>query len=35
MSQTKYPTLLSEEYIGSLKLRNRTVMCAMGMNQSD
>ncbi len=35
MSLVKYPNLLSEGSIGSLKLSNKTVMCAMGMNQSD
>lgn len=31
----KYPNLLSEGTIGKLKTRNKTVMCAMGINQSD
>ncbi len=32
---SKYPTLLSPVKIGSVELRNRTVMAAMGMSQSD
>lgn len=32
---TNYPTLLSPGKIGSLEIRNKTVMCAMGMSQSD
>ncbi|MEG1715789.1 MAG: FAD-dependent oxidoreductase [Lachnospiraceae bacterium] len=35
MSQNNYPNLLSPGTIGSLTLRNKTVMCAMGINQSD
>ena len=31
----KYPILLSPGKIGPMELRNKTVMCAMGMNQSD
>lgn len=31
----KYPTLLSQAKIGSVELRNRTVMAAMGMSQAD
>lgn len=31
----KYPNLLSPGTIGSLEIRNKTVMCAMGMSQSD
>ena len=31
----KYPNLLSPEYIGKVELRNKTVMAAMGMSQSD
>lgn len=31
---TKYPLLLSPGKIGSIELRNKTVMSAMGMNQS-
>ena len=31
----KYPNLLSPGKIGSMELRNKTVMCAMGMSQSD
>lgn len=31
----KYPNLLSKGTIGSLETRNKTVMCAMGINQSD
>lgn len=31
----KYPTLLSPARIGSVELRNRTVMAAMGMSQAD
>lgn len=31
----KYPLLLSPGKIGSMEMRNKTVMCAMGMNQSD
>lgn len=32
---TKYPTLLSPAKIGSVEIRNRTIMAAMGMSQSD
>ena len=32
---SKYPNLLSPGTIGSLEIRNKTVMCAMGMSQSD
>lgn len=32
---TKYPNLLSPVKIGKVELRNRTVMAAMGMSQSD
>lgn len=32
---TKYPNLLSPVKIGSVELRNKTVMAAMGMSQSD
>ena len=32
---TNYPVLLSPGTIGSLEIRNKTVMCAMGMSQSD
>lgn len=32
---SKYPHLLSPGTIGKLELRNKTVMCAMGMSQSD
>lgn len=32
---TKYPILLSPGKIGNMELRNKTVMCAMGMSQSD
>lgn len=32
---SKYPNLLSPGKIGPMELRNKTVMCAMGMNQSD
>lgn len=32
---TKYPKLLSPGKIGNLEIRNKTVMCAMGMSQSD
>ena len=32
---TKYPILLSPAKIGNVELRNRTVMAAMGMSQSD
>lgn len=35
MSKTKYPTLLSPAKIGNVEIRNRTVMAAMGMSQSD
>lgn len=35
MSITNYPNLLSEGTLGPLTLRNKTVMCAMGLNQSD
>lgn len=31
----KYPNLLSKGTIGKLETRNKTVMCAMGINQSD
>lgn len=31
----KYPHLLSPAQIGEVKLRNRVVMAAMGMSQSD
>lgn len=31
----KYPTLLSPAKIGNVELRNRTIMAAMGMSQSD
>lgn len=31
----KYPTLLSPAKIGSVELRNRTIMAAMGMSQAD
>ena len=31
----KYPNLLSKGTIGTLETRNKTVMCAMGINQSD
>ena len=31
----KYPILLSPGKIGPIELRNKTVMCAMGMSQSD
>lgn len=31
----KYPTLLSPAKIGKVELRNRTIMAAMGMSQSD
>lgn len=31
----KYPTLFSPAKIGSVELRNRTIMAAMGMSQSD
>ena len=31
----KYPILLSPGKIGNIELRNKTVMCAMGMSQSD
>ncbi len=31
----QYPNLLSKGMIGDLELRNKTVMCAMGINQSD
>lgn len=33
--KTKYPTLLSPAKIGPVEIRNRTVMAAMGMSQSD
>lgn len=32
---TKYPNLLSPSKIGKVELRNKTVMAAMGMSQSD
>lgn len=32
---TKYPNLLSPVKIGKVELRNKTVMAAMGMSQSD
>lgn len=32
---TKYPVLFSPAKIGNVTLRNRTVMAAMGMSQSD
>ncbi len=31
----KYPVLLSPGKIGNVEIRNKTVMCAMGMNQAD
>lgn len=31
----KYPVLLSPGRIGNVELRNKTIMCAMGMNQAD
>lgn len=31
----KYPNLLSKGTIGKVETRNKTVMCAMGINQSD
>ena len=31
----KYPNLIAKGTIGKLETRNRTVMCAMGINQSD
>ena len=31
----KYPNLLSPGKLGPMELRNKTVMCAMGMSQSD
>ena len=31
----KYLNLLSKGTIGTLETRNKTVMCAMGINQSD
>ena len=33
--KNKYPTLLSPAKIGNVELRNRTIMAAMGMSQSD
>lgn len=33
--ENKYPNLLSKGTIGKLETRNKTVMCAMGINQSD
>ena len=35
MAKTKYPTLLSPAKIGNVEIRNRTIMAAMGMSQSD
>jgi 2,4-dienoyl-CoA reductase-like NADH-dependent reductase (Old Yellow Enzyme family) len=32
---SNYPTLFSSSKIGSLEIRNRVVMAAMGMNQSE
>lgn len=32
---SKYPNLLSPGTIGSVNIRNKTVMCAMGTSQSD
>ena len=33
--ECKYPNLLSKGTIGKVETRNKTVMCAMGINQSD
>ncbi len=35
MNMKKYPNLLSPGNIGKVKLRNRVIMAAMGMSQSD